>query len=101
MEEIKELGPGQYRLPKGYVAKLLPGCRELVVRMNMHNIVNQKCCRDCKHFAEGHSTRPDLTTTVCTKMPKLFKFRLGEPVQMYFARKSVDRACDMFEEKKS
>ena len=90
---LKEIEKGQYKVPEGMVATLSNGV--ITVRESKKQMVIGDRCKDCKHFASGHSTHPRWTTTVCLEKPK----RVEHGVQLYYHVQALGKICECFDKK--
>jgi len=93
--DMKELSIGEYRIPKGLVARISDGV--LTVRESRQRLeVTEHRCRDCKHFGCGHATDSNWTTTVCFEKPKELKHkRIADKI--YYHVGSMHKICSLFD----
>lgn len=93
-EEIKELPKGQYRIPEGMVAVVSKGI--VTVRENRTPVITGYRCRDCIHYALGHTTSSHYMSNVCLMKPKEAP-KKHPGTQLYYSAVPCGKTCEHFE----
>lgn len=93
------LSPGEYAVPSDCRVILSEGIVSVVKRKRNRLMEGEFRCRDCRHYADGHSVRLWYATKVCMMKPKTLRYgrNTGSDVQMYYAAQPYGKPCPKFE----
>lgn len=91
---METLEKGQYKIPEGMVAVVKQGI--ITIRENKTPVITGYRCRDCKHYALGHTTSSFYTTTVCLLKPKK-DIKKCPDTQFYYSATPCGKTCEHFE----
>ena len=95
---MKELELGRYKMPSGCVCKVENGV--LTIRESKAKKIEGDRCRNCKHYAIGHSINNQFwQTTICMKKPKSTKHLRPGQTAVYYHVNGRSKTCEMFERK--
>ena len=93
---METLQKGQYQIPKGMVAVVKNGV--VTIRENKTPVITGYRCRDCIHYASGHTTSSHYVSTVCLMKPKTTNKCPG--TQLYYSAVPCGKTCKHFKLKK-
>ena len=89
METIKE---GEYLIPAELTASIREGRLIVKPRVSRKLTEDDLRCRNCKHYAKGHTIASMYVTTVCLKKPK-------EKEGLYYSASPYGKICGYFEKR--
>ena len=93
------LKPGEYDIPIGYIVKVLPGARSIVVKPRSIRGIpkDEHRCRDCKHQVPGYCTQAGAATKVCELRPKSVQWQSVYTRQVFYRASDFGYPCERFE----